>query len=96
MEIHLFKLLKNLFILLFSYSFYNDSINFLKEHMIMDCKERGLLPESQYFFFSPSDSFLEHNYGVTNCGYFICRFNYAKIILKSTDNSISQITDMLG
>ena len=42
----------------------------------MDCKERGLLHGSQYFFFSPSDSFLEHNYGVTNCGYFICRFGY--------------------
>lgn len=42
----------------------------------MVCTERGVLPGSQYFFFSPSESFLERNYGVTNCGYFQCRFGY--------------------
>ena len=42
----------------------------------MICTEKGVLPGSQYFFFSPSESFLEHHYGVTNCGYFQCRFGY--------------------
>lgn len=42
----------------------------------MICKERGVSGQSQYFFFSPSDSFLEHNYGIINCGHFYCSFGY--------------------
>lgn len=44
----------------------------------MICKERGVLPKSQYFFFSPSKTFLKYNYGVVNCGYFFCRFGYRR------------------
>lgn len=42
----------------------------------MICRERGVTEPSQYFFFSPSDSFLKHNYGIMNCGHFYCRFGY--------------------
>lgn len=44
----------------------------------MICKERGVLPKSQYFFFSPSEDFLKYNYGVVNCGHFYCHFGYRR------------------
>ena len=44
----------------------------------MICGERGVLPKSQYFFFSPSEQFLKYNYGVVNCGHFYCHFGYRR------------------
>lgn len=44
----------------------------------MICGERGVLPTSQYFFFSPSEQFLKYNYGVVNCGHFYCHFGYRR------------------
>lgn len=42
----------------------------------MICNERGVKQPSQYFFFSPSEAFLEFNYGIMNLGHFYCQFGY--------------------
>lgn len=42
----------------------------------MICREPGVLPESEYFFFAPSDTFTDYYYYIINCGHFYCRQGY--------------------
>lgn len=43
----------------------------------MICKEKGVLPKSEYFFFDPSKELQDHYYCVLNCGHFYCRQGYS-------------------
>jgi len=42
----------------------------------MICTETGVLPESQYFFFTPSSMFKNYYYYLLNCGHFYCKYGY--------------------
>lgn len=42
----------------------------------MICNEKGVLPNSEYFFFDPSRELREHYYCVLNCGHFYCQRGY--------------------
>ncbi|MBS7008116.1 helix-turn-helix transcriptional regulator [Anaerostipes sp.] len=42
----------------------------------MICREPGVLPNSEYFFFAPSDTFTDYFYYIINCGHFYCRRGY--------------------
>ncbi len=42
----------------------------------MICTEQGVLPESQYFFFTPSTMFKQYYYYLVNCGHFYCQYGY--------------------
>jgi AraC family transcriptional regulator len=43
----------------------------------MKCREKGVLPNSEYFFFDSSENFRNHYYYVLNCGHFYCQRNYS-------------------
>ncbi|MBU3113327.1 AraC family transcriptional regulator [Clostridium lacusfryxellense] len=43
----------------------------------MICREKGVLPNSEYFFFDPSQKFKNYYYYVLNCGHFYCNNNYS-------------------
>lgn len=43
----------------------------------MICREKGVLPGSEYFFFTPSEELRQHFYCVLNCGRFYCRDGYS-------------------
>lgn len=43
----------------------------------MICREKGVLPGSEYFFFTPSEELRQHFYCVLNCGHFYCREGYS-------------------
>jgi AraC-like DNA-binding protein len=43
----------------------------------MICKEKGVLPNSEYYFFDPSEKLRNNYYYVLNCGHFFCQHNYS-------------------
>lgn len=42
----------------------------------MICTETGVLPKSQYFFFTPSPIFEKYYYYMLVCGHFYCQYGY--------------------
>lgn len=42
----------------------------------MICTETGVLPKSQYFFFTPSPMFEKYYYYILVCGHFYCQYGY--------------------
>lgn len=59
----------------------------------MICKEKGVLPKSQYFFFNPSEKFKEFYYYILVTGRFFCTHGYRIKREGNTDPLLIYITD---